>query len=177
MARPRQANGWPRGLQSPSVRALALLALGVTGCSTPTLASITPTDELLTLSAIDYAFAQVPSNAQVGSRLGLVNNGAEVHELVLLRSDGTVPPQQFLDLDDAGMKAAATEVGILVAQPGKPAVGAIPITEPGQYFVVCFIPVGTHPDASAQHDHGAASPAPAGRSHASMGMTSEFTVP
>ncbi len=128
-------------------------------------------NEILDIVAIDYGFEGVPGEVSAGLiGVNFSNDGAELHELVILRKNDGVD-QSFDELfalgEEEGQKLV-TEAGGSFAFPGEDAAGLFDLTTPGEYVAVCFIPVGTTPDAG---DEGGSGPP-----HFTEGMKAEFTV-
>ena len=121
----------------------------------------------------DYSFTGVPESLDKGvTAFVLSNDGAELHEFVVARLKGDTTVEDILALpENASAKARKKLVqeipGGGFAAPGQSDVALINLRQPGQYVALCFIPVGTTPDAQDGGD---------GPPHAHQGMTAEFTV-
>ena len=145
---------------SGSRKAIALL-----GAATLLLASASPvlaqddtaTDspmdmEGLTLDVggVEYAFTDLPTSVPVGTSLTFTNNGAEVHEMVLVRiADGvTESLEELLAMEAEGRDPMAEGLVEMVgdmplfAAPGTTAEGSRTLEREGRHAVLCFIPQG-----------------------------------
>jgi hypothetical protein len=118
----------------------------------------------------DYTFEGFPEELEAGpTSFELTNEGAEVHEIALVkRNDGvTDPVEDILALPEEEAFDKVTFVGVAGPVPtGEEAYVFADLT-PGDYIVVCFLPTGmTSMDG----------PPPDGPPHAMNGMVTEFTV-
>lgn len=129
--------------------------------------------ETVDVSMGDYSFTGIPDSLDKGVvAFVLSNDGAEFHELSVVRLKGDTTVDDILALPE---DAKAKERNKLVqevpgggfAAPGQSDVALINLKKPGRYVALCFIPVGTTPDAEDGGD---------GPPHAHEGMTAEFTV-
>lgn len=131
----------------------------------------------LDVLAKDYSFGGIGPEVPAGPTVvNLINEGIEVHEIVLVRkNDGVtesfdellaMPQKQaFKKTSDAGGAFAfPDEEGHLVVD-----------LEPGEYIALCFVPEGTTPEVVAEADAGG--PEPEGAPHFMEGMKHEFVVP
>lgn len=128
-------------------------------------------DEVLEVSAIDYGFEGIADEVGAGFvGIDFTNNGAELHELVILRrNDGvTQSYDEILALSEEEGGELVTEAGGSFAFPGESAATLVDLSEPGDYVAVCFIPVGSTPDAGEEGG--------SGPPHFTEGMKTEFTV-
>jgi hypothetical protein len=120
--------------------------------------------------ATDYAFGGIPDELDAGTTsFELSNDGAEVHEVaVLKKNDGVTESfDELLALpeDQAGDKVTFVGVGGPVPPGGSSY--AVADLAAGDYLAICFIPMGmTAMDG----------PPPEGPPHFMSGMTHEFTV-
>jgi uncharacterized cupredoxin-like copper-binding protein len=126
----------------------------------------------VTVTAVDYAFSGIDSEVAAGTEFSLVNEGSEVHELVIVRrgEDVTESWEEILAMTQEESADLITIVGQLMAEPGEEAEGTLTVDEAGDYFAVCFVPLGVTsmdemPDPSAM-----------GAPHFTQGMQMEFTV-
>jgi hypothetical protein len=134
-------------------------------CSWPTVA----------VTATDYAFSGLPSQAEAGKTvLSLTNEGEDVHEMSLMRinDDVTESVEELMALPEDEVMGKITPVGGPFAVPGEVGFSAVELT-PGRYAVVCFIPQGTTADNMEEMQ---TSEAPGGTPHAMLGMIGEFEV-
>jgi hypothetical protein len=122
----------------------------------------------------DYSFSGVPEEIKKGTTaFNLSNEGQELHEFAVLRLKADATLDDLLELPE---DASEEELGRLAAEvpgggfafPGESDVALITLKRPGRYVAMCFIPVGTTPDAA--EDGGTGPP------HFTQGMTAEFEV-
>ncbi|WP_341250110.1 hypothetical protein [Euzebya pacifica] len=142
--------------------------------------------DTLELTAVDYAYEGVPGEVSVGTQLALVGApDAEPHEAVVFRlaEDETRSAQEILAEGGPDAPPPGEFAGVLIAPPGgAPGFapeGPVVLDQPGRYLLVCFIPVGTTPDAFAAlaEDGGTAADLPeTGPPHFTQGMAAELTV-
>ena len=118
------------------------------------------------VAATEYAFDGLPDELPAGpTSFELANDGAELHELVLVRiNDGvTQTAEELLALPEEEALALVTMVpGPAFAAPGDDDY-VVADLEPGNYAAVCFVPVGATGDG----------PPPDGPPHALEGMVAE----
>ncbi|MEO2106995.1 MAG: hypothetical protein ABGZ36_15280 [Actinomycetota bacterium] len=142
--------------------------------------------DTLELTAVDYAYDGVPGEVSAGTQLALVGApDAEPHEAVVFRlaDDETRSAQEILAEGGPDAPPPGEFAGVLIAPPGgAPGFapeGPVVLEQPGRYLLVCFIPVGTTPDAFAAlaEGGGTAADLPAtGPPHFTQGMAAELTV-
>lgn len=145
------------------------------------------------VSGVEYAFAGLPTSVPAGTTLTFTNNGAEVHEMVLVRiADGvTETLDELLAMDAEGrdpMEEGLVEmVGEmpLFAAPGTIAEGTRTLESEGRYVVLCFIPQGLTdmsvlenlgPDTNPEDMPPEVQALMANPPHLALGMIQEFTV-
>jgi hypothetical protein len=121
------------------------------------------------ITATEYRFGGAPTALDAGTvSFEVSNEGSEVHELVLQRKNDGVTESAAdlanLPADEAAAKT--TEVGSVLVDPGARDYKVLDL-QPGEYIMVCFVPVGT---TSAD------TPAMGGAPHYMEGMLAEFTV-
>jgi hypothetical protein len=103
------------------------------------------------------------------------NIGAEFHELLLFRfnerrhRDAGQPDRPFPNED--AMSNVMNAAGAFAA-PGETGLGMVDL-QPGHYFAICFLPVGSAQENMPAIDSGEFEGPP----HSSHGMIQEFTVP
>lgn len=127
-------------------------------------------DETMSVTAVDYGFEGIPDELTPGTYgVELSNEGKEFHEMIVVRkAEGTTQSfEEILALDQAQARELAIEVGATFAPPGGNGGGLFELTEPGDYAAVCFIPVGSTPEAEEQSS---------GPPHFTQGMIAEFSV-
>jgi hypothetical protein len=121
----------------------------------------------------DYSFDGIPERVGKGVvAFSLRNDGAELHEFTVGRLKGDATLEDLLALP---ANASEKAVGKLLqpvrgggfAFPGQSDLALIDLKQTGKYVALCFIPVGTTPDAP---DGGSGPP------HFHEGMAAEFTV-
>lgn len=109
----------------------------------------------VTVGAVDFAFEDLPSQIEPGTRIDLVNHAErELHELVAFRlpddEERTAADLVQLDQAELGAVVGGPPALVLLAPPGGAetvtAVGDGTLTEPGRYLVLCSIPTGVDPD-------------------------------
>lgn len=166
-------------------------APSTTAAQTTTAPSADPGDEHdhVEVTAVDFAFENLPAEIKAGTRLSLVNEAeSELHELVAIR----LPDEETRSVDElmalppeeqGAIMGAAEPQTVLLAEPGGeqiPAVGDGTLTEPGRYLVLCAIPTGVVPAdylaAAAQSQGGPPEIEGAGPPHLVQGMVAELTV-
>jgi hypothetical protein len=135
---------------------------------------------------VDYAFQGMPASLEPGRRLfRLYNTGTEVHEMIFLRKKTTTTESfdQILALGTENQEEAEEKVDEAGALFGFPATAGGPQAAdpsvfldltPGQYAIVCFIPVGLTPQAAEAAEE--TGQEPQGPPHFTRGMKTEFTV-
>jgi hypothetical protein len=107
------------------------------------------------VTAVDYAFQNLPATATVGTTFTLTNaSDAEVHELTAIRlpDNESRPVSQLLELpaDERQRIASGEPATVLLALPRSSSmalVGDGSFAVPGRYAIVCFIPTGADPEA------------------------------
>jgi uncharacterized cupredoxin-like copper-binding protein len=182
---------------------VALMVVAVAGAPGPAAATEedaaqahpAPGDEIVVI-ARDYLFEGLPTSVPAGTTFGLVNEGEEVHEILLARrNDGVTQTwQEVLALPDEEALGLVTLVAALAALPGETAEGSMTVVEEGAYLAICMIPQFTrtgplvfppfHPLAETiEQDAGAPgsgveppADSPPGPPHAMLGQLQEFTV-
>ena len=129
------------------------------------------------VNAVDYAFQGIGATYEPGPvSFELSNQGEELHELVLLRRNDGVT-ESFQEILAGGEEEGMTKVTSLGGTFATPGEGdyAVADLEPGEYAAVCFIPVGSTPEAVAAAEESGEEPE-GGPPHFTRGMVSEFTV-
>ena len=142
------------------VRSRTLALVGAVALLLVSAAPVVAQDEATTDNAMDmegltvavggveYAYTGLPTSVPVGTTLTFTNNGAEVHEMVLLRigDETTETLEELLAMDAEGrdpMEEGLVEfIGgePLFAAPGTTAEGTLPLDREGRYVVMCSIP-------------------------------------
>jgi plastocyanin len=105
------------------------------------------------VTAVDYAFEDLPDTVEAGTVLTLVNESTrEVHELVALRlpdgEDRSVGQLLQLPEEELAFLGESEPAAVLVAPPGEGSIAVVgdgTLLEPGRYAIICAIPVGADP--------------------------------
>lgn len=127
-------------------------------------------EETIEVTAAEYEFRGIPEELPAGV-VGATfeNTGGEMHEIVVLRKKDGVT-ESFQDILAKGEEEAQKLVDIsfgAFGEPGSKSTAAFDMRDAGEYAAVCFIPVGSTPDAGEEVD---------GPPHFTRGMLTEFTV-
>lgn len=120
----------------------------------------------------DYAFSGLDDELPAGPTIvELTNEGAEFHEIVLMRKAPGVTESfdELLALPEEEVGDKAIFVGAATGAPGETAATVVDLTA-GEYLAVCFVPTGATPEVLA------AGPPPDAEPHFAHGMKQEFTV-
>ena len=122
----------------------------------------------VTVTAKDYEFEGSDVLAAGGTfAVTLENEGTELHELVVQ----VIDPSEKRSIEEMVQGEeppdTVTPVGFGIACPGESTVFNADVTKPGRYVALCFVPVGTTPEATSE---------PEGPPHAMQGMVLEFEV-
>ena len=123
--------------------------------------------EKVEVTAVDYEFQGMPPSVPSGQvAFTLDNQGTEVHELVLFQiNEGvTETVEQLLQLPEEEVMTKITEFGGSFAEPGDSGTFFLNL-ESGRYGAVCFVPVGSTPEAGEEVE---------GPPHTTEGMFAEF---
>jgi plastocyanin len=142
------------------VAAMAALALTAVPVFAQDEAPAEPMDTMaeemtVEVTGVEYAFAGLPETLEVGSEITFTNEGAELHEIVLVRkADGvTESIEELLAMEAEGRDPMAEGLvemvgeGPLIAMPGMTAEDSLVLDQPGEYVALCFIPQGFDPAA------------------------------
>ncbi len=94
-------------------------------------------------TAEDYHFMGIPETMEAGDyEFDLTNTGKEFHVLVIVqRNPGVTDSFDQLLADPAAESKVTTLLGV-AAPPGVPSSGSVRL-DPGEYLVLCPIPIGT----------------------------------
>jgi hypothetical protein len=114
----------------------------------------------LDVLAQDYSFGGIGGEVAAGPTvINFLNEGTEYHELVLVRrNEGvTATVDELLAMPEDESDAMVTFVGFVLAAPGESSATVIDLA-PGSYIGLCFIPVGTTPEALAEMMAGGSAP-------------------
>lgn len=157
--------------------------------TTTTTEAGAPAGETVEVTAVDYAFEDLPDTVEAGTTFSLTNaSAAEAHELVafLLPETETRSAEELLNLPEEELGAVfggePEPATVILAGPGQtdtpgPVVGDGSLAEPGRYVVACFIPVGADPEAYFSADPSEGPPqVEGGPPHFTQGMFAELTV-
>ena len=144
--------------------------------------------EVVEITAVDYAFEDVPETVPAGTELTLVNEAeGEVHEMIVYRVDDaqTMTLEEIVQgaaEDDGPAPEWLTFAGMDVALPGESGLapeGPLVLDEPGRYLLLCFIPTGADPAAFEEAITSEATAPPqvdGGPPHVAQGMAAELRV-
>jgi plastocyanin len=189
-----------RRLSSTTIVLMALLLAMLAAAAPIAAQDETTTDEpmdmeglTLDVGGVEYAFTDLPTSVPVGTSLAFTNNGAEVHELVLVRiADGvTESLEELLAMEGEGRDPMAEGLVEMVgdmplfAAPGSTAEGTLTIESEGRYVALCFIPQGLTdmavleelgPDANPEDMSPEVQALMANPPHFALGMIQAFTV-
>jgi uncharacterized cupredoxin-like copper-binding protein len=132
----------------------------------------------ITVTAVDFAFENVPAEIPSGATLALTNSGQEVHEMVVVRKLPTTTQsfEELLAMPQDQALGLVQDIGVAFAEPGATSAEVVTTGEAGDYLMVCFIPAGTtslpsiDPASSEMPSLGTGAP------HFTLGMVKEFTV-
>jgi len=112
----------------------------------------------LDVSAVDYSFEDLPSEIDAGRvALRLTNDSdtGEPHELVLAQPTGDVTVADLAEMAMPDLFANAMPLAVaFVEQPGGTATTLVDL-EPGEYLVICTLPVGGDLEAENADPHSA----------------------
>jgi hypothetical protein len=115
----------------------------------------------------DYAFVGIPDEIAKGTTaFRLTNEGAEAHELFVVKLKGDATLDDLIAADEAEFEKLAQSVGGGFALPGEEGIATVNFKKPGRYAAVCFIPVGT----TSGTTEGTGPP------HTTQGMAAAFAV-
>ena len=132
--------------------------------------------QVVDVTAVDYSFSGVPETLEAGPTVfNFANDGTEEHEFVFVRinDDVTMSIEELIALPEEEANSMITFGGATFAMPGTSA-ATVAELEPGRWAAVCFIPVGSTPEAV--EDATENSTEIEGPPHAMSGMVVEFTV-
>lgn len=132
--------------------------------------------ERLDVTGMDYHFDGIPEELDAGkATVKFVNEGTEMHEMIFFRiaDEVTASIDELLALPEEESMSKVEMRGAVFAMPGAEAWSTVDL-EVGRYAVLCFIPVGTTPEAAEQME--ATGAEPDGPPHFSQGMVHELTV-
>ena len=117
--------------------------------------------------ATEYDYGDIPATLAAGpTTFELDNQGAEVHEVVIARKNpGVTESVEELVADEAG-ETKVTTLNDVNADPGTADYVVVDL-EPGEYIMVCFVPMGM----TSMDDEPTSAPP-----HYTSGMVAEFTV-
>lgn len=133
--------------------------------------------ERVEVTAVNYSFGGVPGELKRGATsFEFTNNGTEHHEMVIFRKndDTTETFDQLLALPEDEAERKVTFVAAADAMPKQEGIYTVANLRAGEYAMVCFIPVGSTPEAQTAAE--AAKQEIQGPPHFTRGMKSEFTI-
>ena len=121
------------------------------------------------VTAIEYAFEGMPASVDSGINLfEFDNQGAEIHEIVIVRIKGDETAEELLELPDKQVEKKLQFIAATDAAQGETSVVYADLKKPGRYAAVCFLPVGAISEEAAEEAEGPP--------HAVEGMITEFEV-
>ncbi len=124
--------------------------------------------ETLDVTATEYEYDGIPDELATGYHvLNFSNEGQEQHEMFAFKiNDGvTESLDEIFALPEEEIFGKITPVNAAFAPPGESETGSLNLVSPGNYAVVCFIPVGSVGETEGD-----------GPPHLTEGMVQEFTV-
>ncbi len=130
----------------------------------------------LDVLAKDYSFGGIGPEVPAGPTVvSLVNDGTEVHEIIIIRKNDDVTESfdELLELPERQARRKTTFAGAAFADPGEDGQTVLDL-EAGEYIALCFIPKGTTPEVMADMESGGSEPQ--GPPHFVEGMKHEFVV-
>jgi hypothetical protein len=117
----------------------------------------------------DYSFEGLPESLERGVNIfKFTNEGAELHEFLVVRIRGDETLEELLALSDEEGQRRTVFIGATFAEQGATTYLYANLARPGRYAALCFIPVGSTDEAAAESSDGPP--------HAAEGMATEFTV-
>lgn len=135
------------------------------------------------VTGVDYAFEGLDDEVPAGTRLTFTNESEqEAHEMVAIRlTEETPPVDEFLQLPMEEGMAVTELVGVSIAMPGESGMvtkGDLLLDEPGQYLLLCALPIGAPPEQIAANPYGPppGAPPPDSPPHFAEGMLQVVTV-
>jgi hypothetical protein len=133
--------------------------------------------ERVNVTGADYAFTGVPPELKAGiTSFEFANNGTELHEmLVIKKNPGTTETfDQLLAMPQEEAMKKATPKAATFGEPNEEGLYDVADLDAGQYVMVCFVPVGSTPEAAKAAEE--ANKQVEGPPHFTRGMKTEFTV-
>ncbi|HEV8205276.1 MAG TPA: hypothetical protein VGR04_01150 [Acidimicrobiia bacterium] len=126
----------------------------------------------LQANGIEYEFQGLPKTVPAGKvAIQFTDNGAEIHELEVLRIKGKDSAKKLTGLSESQLGKKAEDVGSTFAMQGQTSYAFADMSKPGRYAVLCHLPVGsTSPQAAEEAGKKHA------KSHAQEGMYATITV-
>lgn len=121
------------------------------------------------VEALDYSYRGIPAEIDAGVHsFEFTNAGKEMHMLgIVKKKAGTTETfDQLLELPEEEAEAKTEFLGEAFGPPGDDEYLVVNLT-PGDYLAICFIPVGSTPEAGEDVE---------GPPHFTQGMRTEFTV-
>lgn len=119
---------------------------------------------------LDYAYQGIPAEIEAGIHsFEFTNAGNEMHMLgIVKKKEGTTESfDELIALPEDQAEAKTEFLGEAFGEPGDDEYLVVDLA-PGEYLAICFIPVGSTPDAGEEGGDGPP--------HFTQGMKAEFTV-
>lgn len=123
----------------------------------------------LSVTGVDYGFDGLPPTTSAGRvTIDFANGGEELHEMLLMRiEEPGLSVDELLHMPQKEAQKKLRFVRALFSSPGETDVETFDL-EPGEYAVVCFLPVGATSLEAAE--------SAGGPPHAMKGMAIQLTV-
>ena len=106
--------------------------------------------EPIEVGGVEYAFTGLPTSVPAGTELTLRNDGAELHEIFVMRvaDDVTESFDELMAMGEEAMtsgKVVPVSEAPLVVMPGETSEGSIALEQEGRHVAICFVPQGVIP--------------------------------
>lgn len=126
----------------------------------------------LQATGIEYEFQGLPKTVPSGKvAIQFTDNGAEIHELEVLRVKGKDSAKKLAGLSEKELSKKAEEVGSTFAMQGQTGYAFADMSKPGRYAVLCHLPVGSTSGQAAEEAFKKHA-----KTHAQRGMYADITV-
>jgi hypothetical protein len=124
------------------------------------------------VTGIEYEFQGLPTTLPAGkTAFQFTDNGAEIHELEVLRIKGKDSAKKLAGLSEKELSKKAEEVGSTFAMQGQSGYAFADMSKPGRYAVLCHLPVGSTSEQAAEQ-----AAKKHAKTHAQEGMFATITV-
>ena len=103
--------------------------------------------EPIEVGGVEYAFTELPTSVPAGTEVTLRNDGAEVHEIFIMRvaDDVTESFEELMAMGEEAMaagKVVPVSEAPLIVMPGETSEGSIALPQEGRHVAICFVPQG-----------------------------------